>query len=306
MVKVKSFILGLLVIFLLSACGETTSKVRKDEKIAKLRDYETEKTFMGPKRRIAVASFKNETRFGDRRLGNSVTDVFVTELSKTGRFTILERESVDKLLQETNFSSTLGQGTVAAEQQFLDADYIITGAVTKYGVNTVGKKKLISSSKEQKAEVSVDVKMVDVRTGEVLFSETGEGVSTIKYGTTLGVGTSGGYDESLEQEAFRASAIKVMDNIIETVDKRPWSAAVVKFSGDKIYINSGMKSNLKIGAKLNVYRFGDKIEYKGQFLGYEEEKVGTAIIVDYLGEDASIAAYNGKSFRAPGIVKLED
>jgi curli biogenesis system outer membrane secretion channel CsgG len=304
--KIKTLMLGLMVIFIFSACSGTSSRLRKDEKISKLREYETEKLLLGPKKRIAVASFKNETRFGDRRLGNSVTDVFITELSKTGRFTVLEREAVDKLLQETEFSTTLGQGGIAPEQQFLDADYIITGAITKYGVNTVGKKKIISSSKEQRAEVTVDVKMVDVRTGEVIFSETGEGVAAIKYGTTLGLGTSGGYDESLEQEAFRASAIKVMDNIVETVDKRPWSAVVVKYSGNKIYINSGMKSNLKLGTKLDVYRFGDKIEYRGKFLGYEEEKVGIAVITDYLGEDASIASYKGKTFRAPGIVKLED
>ena len=304
--KLKSLTLVFLLVFLFTGCGQTRSQVRKDEKISKLREYETDKSLIGPKRRIAIASFKNETRFGDRRLGNSVTDVFVTELAKTGRFTVLEREAVDKLLQETDFSATLGQGSISPEQQFLDADYIITGAVTKYGVNTVGKKKLISSSKEQIAEVSVDVKMINVRNGEIIFSETGEGLASIKYGTTLGVGSSGGYDESLEQEAFRAASIKVMDNIIETVDKRPWSAAVVKYTGGKIYINSGMKSNLKPGTKLDVYSFGDKIEYRGKFLGYEERKVGRAVVSDYLGEDASIATYEGKSFRAPGIVKLED
>ena len=109
MVKVKSFILGLLVIFLLSACGETTSKVRKDEKIAKLRDYETEKTFMGPKRRIAVASFKNETRFGDRRLGNSVTRITSYNVCYT-KLLRLKKVEEDKIIGSNGFAEDSDEG----------------------------------------------------------------------------------------------------------------------------------------------------------------------------------------------------
>jgi len=303
--KTKLLVASLLALTL-TACSnnDNTSSVRKDNKIQSLRTYDSVEGVVSPKRKVAIAEFKNETRFGSKRLGSNLTDVITTELVKSNRFIVLEREDLAKVMQEINFSSTLGQGQLASEREFQDADYVITGAITKYSVNTTGNKGIISSSKTQRAEISFDMKMINVRTGEIVLSDQGEGVSDVEYGTTLGVGSTGGYDEGLEQEAFRAAAIDVMDNIIETVDKTPWMANVAKISGNKLYINAGQKSNVDIGTKLAVYKQGEKIEFNGKFLGFEETKIGVAKVVDYLGEDAAILEYKGESFTLPGIVKL--
>ena len=185
----------------------------------------------------------------------------------------------------------------------MDAEYIIVGAITKYAVNTTGKSKIISKSKEQRAEVALDVKIINVLTGDV-WAELGEGYATVKYGTTLGIGTTGGYDESLEQEAFRAATINAMENIIARIDASPWSAKVVKVYPKKIYINAGNQSNLEIGTKLDVYKQGERIEFEGKFLGFVEDKVGEAKVTDYFGEDAAIAEYKGDAFNTPAVVKL--
>ncbi len=299
----KKILACLMVGLLLVGCSGTTSKVRKDDKIQDLRDYNQTNT-IGPKRRIVVSKVKNETRFGNERLGNIATDVLQSEFSKSNRFVVLERADLDAIIEETEFSSNLGQGKIAGQQQFLDAEYVIVGAITKYAVNTTGKSKLISKSKEQRAEVALDVKVINVLTGDV-WAELGEGYSTIKYGTTLGVGTSGGYDESLEQEAFRAATIDAMEKIIAKIDTTPWSANVVRADSNRIYINAGNQSNLEIGTKLDVYKQGDRIEYDGKFLGYVETKVGEAKVVDYLGEDAAIAEYKGDAVNLPAVVKLK-
>ncbi|GLI55909.1 hypothetical protein PM10SUCC1_14230 [Propionigenium maris DSM 9537] len=298
----KKLLTCLMLGLVLVGCGGTTSKVRKDDKIQDLRRYEQDVT-VGPKRRIVVSKVKNETRFGNERLGNIATDVMQSEFSKSNRFVVLERADLDTIIEETEFSNTLGQGKIAGQQQFLDAEYVIVGAITKYAVNTTGKSKLISKSKEQRAEVALDVKIINVLTGDV-WAELGEGYSTVKYGTTLGVGTTGGYDESLEQEAFRAATINAMENIIKRIDSTPWTAKVVRADTNRIYINAGNQSNLKVGTKLDVYKQGEKIEFEGKFLGFVENKVGEARVVDYLGEDAAIAEYDGESFTTPAVVKL--
>ncbi|MEI6856116.1 CsgG/HfaB family protein [Psychrilyobacter sp.] len=302
--KKKLLIIALLALTLGACSNNGTSNVRKDNKIQSMRNYDSVQGVVSPKRKVVIAEFKNQTRFGSRRLGNNLTDVITTELVKSNRFIVLEREDLAKVMQEINFSNTLGQGQLASERKFQDADYVITGAITKYSVNTTGSKGVISTTKTQRAEISFDMKMINVRTGEVVLSDQGEGVSDVEYGTTLGVGSTGGYDEGLEQEAFRAAAIDVMDNIIETVDKTPWMANVAKVSGNKLYINAGRKSNVEIGTKLGVYKQGEKIEFNGKFLGFEENKVGEAKVVDYLGEDAAILEYKGEAFTIPGIVKL--
>jgi curli biogenesis system outer membrane secretion channel CsgG len=299
----KSFI-AFFILLTFIGCSRTDSTVKKDDKIQKLREYEEENAQTGPKRRIVVGKIKNETRFGNKRMGDIAKDVLISEFSKTNRFIVLEREDLDSVMEETEFSNSLGQGSISGEQQFLDAEYVIVGSVTKYAVNTTGSSKIISKSKEQRAEVAIDIKIIDVRTGKI-WSELGEGNSTVKYGTTFGVGTSGGYDESLEQEAFRAATIDAMENIILRIDKTPWSAKVAKVYSNKIIINAGKLSNLEINTKLDVYKQGEKIEFQGEFLGYIEEKIGTAKIVDYMGEDAAIASFDGKSFTLPAVVKLK-
>lgn len=302
--KKKLLIVALLALTLGACSNDGVSNVRKDDKIQSMREYDSVQGVVSPKRKVVIAEFKNQTRFGSRRLGSSLTDVITTELVKSNRFIVLEREDLSKVMQEINFSNTLGQGQLASERKFQDADYVITGAITKYSVNTTGNKGIVSSSKTQRAEISFDMKMINVRTGEVVLSDQGEGVSDVEYGTTLGIGSTGGYDEGLEQEAFRAAAINVMDNIIKTVDKTPWMANVAKVSGNKLYINAGQKSNVEIGTKLGVYKQGEKIEFNGKFLGFEENKVGEAKVVDYLGEDAAILEYKGETFTIPGVVKL--
>ncbi|WP_319370770.1 CsgG/HfaB family protein [uncultured Ilyobacter sp.] len=299
----KKIFLVFLMLLTAAGCGKTTSTVKKDNKIQKLREYDEAESQAGPKRKIVIGKVKNETRFGNKRLGDIAKDVLISEFSKTNKFIVLEREDLDAVMEETEFSNALGQGIIADQQQFLDAEYVIVGSITKYAVNTTGSSKIISKSKEQRAEVAIDIKVIDVRTGKV-WSELGEGYSTIKYGTTLGVGTSGGYDESLEQEAFRAAAINSMENIIERISKTPWSAKVAKAYSNRIIITSGKMSNLEIGTKLDVFKQGEKIEFEGEFLGYIEEKIGTAKIVDYMGEDAAVAAFDGERFDLPAVVKI--
>lgn len=286
---------------LLIGCSNT-SKVKKDDKLQDLREYKEE--VVGPKRRIVVSKVKNETRYGNERLGGVATDVLQSEFSKSNRFLVLERGDLDAVIEETEFSSNIGQNKIAGSQQFLDAEYVVVGAITKYAVNTVGSKAIITKSKEQRAEVALDVKVINVLTGDV-WTELGEGVASMKYTSTLGLlGTSGGYDESLEQEAFRAAAINAMENIIKKIDSNPWSAKVVKKASSKIYINAGRQSNLEVGTSLDVYKQGERIEFEGRFLGYVEEKVGSAKVTGYFGDDAAIAEYKGENFTTPAVVKL--
>lgn len=51
------------------------------------------------------------------------------------------------------------------------------------------------------------------------------------------MGESGGYNESLEMDAFRAAAIKLTENVISSLDKRPWTCDMVKINGAKLYID---------------------------------------------------------------------
>ena len=109
----------------------------------------------------------------------------------------------------------------------------------------------------------------------------------------------------MEEEAFRAAVIQGVEKIVKKLDSMPWSASIVKKSGNNIIINSGVNSNLKLGTEMEVYKIGAPIEYRGEILGYEEERVGNAVVTNYIGEDAASLRYEGKNFNVPGIVKIK-
>ena len=302
----KKIVVVLVALIFIFGCAETKKTVKKQDTFKDVRDYSTEK-YTQPKTKVAVVTFENATRFGKRRLGKNITNILLTELKKSDRFIVLERDEVDKILDQVKLSqSGLTQGTLN-KVKLLDASYIISGAVTKYAVNTTGQKGLFTKSKTQHAEVSVDIRMIDVRTGEIVMADTGEGVAEREYKQTMGWGSSGGYDESLEVDAFRSSVIKMMENIIKTVESKPWYCDVVKISGSKLYLNAGQKSNVKRGDTFDLYKLGEKIkDLNGRVIGRERQKVGQVKVIDFMGEDASIARYIGnRNLELPLLVRKE-
>ncbi len=251
-------------------------------------------TMSGPKKKIAVTTFENNTRFGKRRLGQNISDILITELTKTGRFIVLERSRVDDIMSQVALSQAGITSGNLEQVELLDTDYIITGAVSKYAVSTAGNSNLFTQSKTQKATVAVDVRIIDVRTGEVLLAETGAGMAQKEFSRVLGMGSSGGYDESLEADAFRAAVVRLMENIVKTLDQRPWFCNVVKISDNKLYLDAGKKSRLALGTELVLYQPGEKItDLSGKLIGYEEENLGTVRVERYIGENGAVAVYDG-------------
>lgn len=302
----KFYLTYSVVIVMLTISCVPTKTVTKVENVETVRQYELDK-YVGPKKKVAITKFTNATRFGQRRLGDNISEILITELAKTEHFVLLERKRVDQILEQVALSqSGLTEGTLD-QIQLLDADYIITGAVTHYSVTTTGSSNIFTQSKIQKAEVAADVRIINVRTGEIILSETGKGVAEKKFSKVLGMGESGGYDESLEMDAFRMAVIKLTENILSTIGENPWICDVVKISGSKLYIDAGKKSNIKIGDVLKIYQLGDVIkDLSGQVLGYEHILAAEGIVESYIGDNGAVLnSESGKILEMPLICRIK-
>jgi curli biogenesis system outer membrane secretion channel CsgG len=274
-------------IFVLGACS-SSKKITKVDDSSTITDYSTSE-YVGPKKKIAIAKFENATRFGKRRLGENMTSVLTTELSKTKRFILLERADVDKILDQLALSqSGITEGSLE-QIRLLDADFILTGQVTHYAVTTTGSSNLFTQSKTQKAEVGADIRIIDVRTGEILLSESGKGTTEKEFDKVLGMGEDGGYDESLEMDAFRIAVIELTKNIVQSIDQSPWICDVVKISDSRLYIDAGKMSNLSIGMVMQIFQKGEAVKnLSGKVIGYEEKMVGSGTISEFFGNDGAI------------------
>ena len=274
--------------WLVLSCASTQQVKKKDTLEA---DY-PQHQLVGPKKRVFIAEFDNRSAYGQRRLGQGISDVLATELMRTNLFIMLEREKLALIMNEQSLAETgiISDQTAPQYGKLLGANAVITGSVTQFGVRTEAYDVILTSGKKQFATCAVDVRIIDVNTGSITWAGSGQGEAVRSYTNILGSGKAGGYDEALEGEAFRASVVRLMENMVPALNNMPWFCRVAKVTGEKIYINAGRKSNLTIGERLKFYDLGEAIidPVTGLEIGREEQRVGVGEVVSYLGEDGAV------------------
>jgi curli biogenesis system outer membrane secretion channel CsgG len=297
---------------LAGGCAPSRS-VKKQQAISVDETEKVTSKFTGPKRRVGVVEFENKSAYGQGRLGGAASDILVTELVKSGKFIVVERDRMSRILEEQKLQ---GQGlidsvTAVKIGQIMGLEAIVVGSVSQFGVKKEGSDYLITQSKRQIAEVTVDLRLIDVQSGQVILADSGKGRAKSSKGSFLGMGTKGGYDETLEGEALRAALVQFVENAASQLNKKAWSCMIADASGEELYLNAGQDSGVKPGLKLDCYRQGAEIRdpRSNLVIGHREEYIGRAEVERYCGEggDCSVARVvkaAGASARAKDVCRL--
>ena len=154
------------------------------------------------KRKVAIGRFSNETQYAkgifyDKEndpMGKQALDILSAKLAASGKFLLLERSDLATLLEEAQKSDN-GLATIGA-------DYMIIGSITEFGRKNVGKSGVFSSTKSQIVEAAVAIRLVDVSTGLIIYSDEGKGSAELTTRTTMGVGGKADYDATLSDKAI--------------------------------------------------------------------------------------------------------
>ncbi|MBA4322186.1 MAG: hypothetical protein C0408_05150, partial [Odoribacter sp.] len=114
--------------------------------------------------------------------------------------------------------------------------------------------------------------------------------------------------EKLESDAYRASIVNLMENLVKALNSIEWICMVADVSEEKIYVNAGKASNLELNTQVKIYELGKPImdPVTGQELGREEKLIGEAGVVSFLGENGSVLKLtSGKIPKKGDICKLK-
>ncbi|MGI5070611.1 penicillin-binding protein activator LpoB [Treponema pectinovorum] len=268
-------ILGFLCVSaLFFSCGTTANTtISKDDK--SLNDTNVVQKYNGLKRTVAIARFSNETEYAkgafydkdNDPVGKQALDILSAKLAATGKFILLERSDADKIQAELEKSGSSASGAVA--------DYLIVGSVTEFGRKTTGDVGLFTRSKKQTVEAGVNLRLVEVSSGQIIYSEQGKGSAETSSSTTLGMGGVQGYDATLSDKAISAAIEKLVENIEKTCMDRPWKSYFLSYDKDAVIIGGGAKQNLSAGKVLSVYERGKKV--KNPQTGLTIELPGTKV-----------------------------
>jgi len=267
-------------------------------------------THKGPKLRVGIVDFVNKTTYGAGRLGTSASDILTTELFKTGAFILIERAQLRQVLGEQALGQTgvVNPETAAQAGRVLGLNALVTGSISEFGVSTSGTDLGIYKQKVQKAKCTVDIRVVEASTGQLLFADSGKGEFERKAQEVLGLGQRAGYDETLGQEALRSSITKFMDNLVQSLQSVEWSGRIAMVSGNEVYINAGRDVGLKPGDILVVQTLGREI-YDPQtkvLLGRSRGILKGELLVTDLEEKMTITQVrSGTGFLEGDVVKIK-
>ncbi|HSL84208.1 MAG TPA: CsgG/HfaB family protein [Thermoanaerobaculia bacterium] len=143
--------------------------------------------FAADKPRIAVLEFENKANSGwhwwTNRGAEAMQDVFVTELVKSGKFRVIDRERLDALMREKNLalSGDVDPSTAVQAGKLLGVEYFLVGSVTEYGATDVsgggpGRLGLPSVRAGKKTFVAAaNARIIDAQTGEILWADEARG-----------------------------------------------------------------------------------------------------------------------------------
>jgi len=268
-------------------------------------------TSKGPKLRVGVVDFVNKSSYGAGRLGTSASDILTTELFKTGAFIVVERAQLKQILGEQALgqSGAVNSETAAEIGKVLGLNALVTGSISQFGVSTSGSDFGVYKQRVQTAKCTVDVRVVDASTGQLLFADSGKGEFEKKAQEVLGMGQRAGYDETLGQEALRSAVTKFMSNLVQQLQTVEWSGRIASVSGSDIYINAGRDTGLQMGQSLAVITLGKEIfdPQTKVSLGREEGAVkGELMVTGYVGDKLTKArAKVGTGFQVNDVVKVK-
>ncbi len=284
---------------------------------------------------IAVDQFKIEEARNDvYRLPAEVREGLQSELIRkllaSGNFDVREREATaveqgnqERVIDAEHRGSESGNGQRRpARQMRTAANYIITPTVIGFdpGKTSGGGFNIPKignfGGRSQTAQMSLNIRISDAQTGEIIASETEVGKQTSK-SNFLDVHIAG---INFNNEKFKDSAPgKAIDEALDKAVKlvctklggqQKWTAKVVKQDEEtgRVTINAGSSRGLAPGQELTVYHRGSAgtDPDTGLDIPGDEVRVGLIRIDRAEGGYSYATVLSGKNFRSGDIARAED
>ncbi len=307
-------------------------------------------TTLAQKKRVAVLNFDYgavqsyvSAIFGTNQdVGKGVSDLLITKLVQDGKYSVVERAALDKVLAEQNFSNSDRADSVTAAKigRILGVNAIIIGSITQFGrddqTKTYGGGAIGGLTgrfgiggiqrRKAKAVVGITARLVSTDTGEILAAATGNGESKRSGESLLGAGggagvaaggladmSSANFGSTILGEAVHQAVDSLAQQLEQSADRLPTQQVHVEglvadaSSPSAIILNVGSKAGVKVGDRLAVLRKVRDVRdpATGKVIRTIENKVGEVVITE-VDELSSTGTFTGSSpVRVGDAVKSE-
>lgn len=246
------------------------------------------------KRKVAIGRFTNETQYAkglfyDREndpMRKQALDILSTKLGASGKFILLERDDLDLLMKEITENG--------GSSNKIGADYMIVGSITEFGRKNLGKSGVFTSQKSQIVQAGVSIRLIDVSTGLIIYTDEAKGEAETTSKKTFGIGGSADFDASLSDKAISAAISQLVQNIINKCMNKPWRAYILaNQSPNEVIISGGASQGIVVGDKFNIVENGKLVTnpQTGIKISLPGKAVGS-IAIESMGGDTPEAEFS--------------
>jgi curli biogenesis system outer membrane secretion channel CsgG len=295
------------------------------------------------KRVVAVEEFDFSTVmtaiqavFGTQvNIGKGIRAMFTKRIHEEGKFRIVERAKVDKLVAEQDFgaSGRVKKGTNARIGQIIGSDAVLMGDIVVFGRDDKGKSiggfgvgpralgGLKLNLKEDKAVVAINFRLVDAESSEVIATGEAKGESTRKSkgfavaGFGGGGGGAGGMDMSSSNfaqtiigEATIAAVEQLAKQLSEQESKiQPKNVQVetrvAEVAAPQLYLAGGSADGINKCDRFEISRIVKEVKdpQTKEVIDVVTEAVGEMVVTE-VRERVAIGTFAGSAAPAVGYV----
>ena len=202
------------------------------------------------KTKIAVLDFQLQGGKHDSAdMGKIVAEWLITALVKEGRFDVIERRLLEKVLQEQKIgvSGLVDESSASKLGRVLGAKIVITGSLMEY-----------------QGVVEANARIIEVETSSIIAAENVKSTSAVKL-------------EDL--------VVQMAEKIIRDF---PLEGYIVQREGNRVLIDLGNRTGVKPGMQFIVYQEGRVIKHPktGEVLDIERIETGTIQVKDVKNKTA--------------------
>jgi curli biogenesis system outer membrane secretion channel CsgG len=280
--------------------------------------------YSGIKKRLAVLRLDNKIKTplpdASWQIGEGLTEMLISELFKTGRYTMVERAALSDVVKEQELGQTglVKKETATKVGELLGAQLLVTGAVTEFeataggGGGGFGIAGFSVGLRTSSAHVAVDIRLVDSTNGQILksfnaagkASESGLAFAGQQRGVTFG---SDAFQKTPIGQATREAVAKAVNFICGEMDRVAWTGRVVQVKDQNVYVNAGVNMNLSPGLALDAFVKGEELidPSTGLNLGSQDAFAGVVTLTQ-VEEKFSIGTFQGNGGLKRGdILKMK-
>ena len=241
-------------------------------------------SFAGDSVRIGIMNFENRANGLSNAHVKAITDVFTRMLANSPSVSVIEQDRLDAIArqQRMSMSGMIDPRMLVEVGRIAGCQYVLVGAATKFNKTskTTGVKGIFAEIKTE-ANITLDARLIDTKTGEVVLSASETGSATHKQtasslgGVTQTQDVAGGLEDSAIEEAVSRISQRVLEAAVGDFMQ------VLGAGGGDITLSIGAVSGARQGALFRVYAEGGEVmDMRGNVIGRRSKTIAIVQIVE--------------------------